>query len=80
MAMATMYMDTSVFPIFVDEKYQDYDGIIPIPAIFKYPERCSPLWNCYASKKEWRQYMGAGKTCKPELHDSIIIKRKKRKN
>ena len=53
MAMATMYMDTSVFPIFVDEKYQDYDGVIPVPAIFKYPERCVPQCNCYASKKAW---------------------------
>lgn len=32
---------------------------------FKYPNRCRKIF--YKGKYEWREYMGGGKTCSPEL-------------
>jgi len=32
---------------------------------FKYPNRCRKIF--YKGNYEWREYMGAGKTCSPEL-------------
>ena len=38
-----------------------------IPSNFKHPERCRIVWNVKEQKHEWRQYMGAGYTCIPEI-------------
>ena len=32
---------------------------------FKYPNRCDKIF--YNGKMQWRQYLGAGQTCEPEL-------------
>ena len=32
---------------------------------FKYPNRCDKIW--YKGEKRWRQYLGAGQSCEPEL-------------
>mgnify|MGYP003121341203 CR=1 FL=1 len=34
---------------------------------FLYPERCQKFWNVDLQKHEWKQYLGAGRFCKPEL-------------
>jgi hypothetical protein len=33
---------------------------------FKHPKRCYKIF--YKGKEEWRQYLGAGQTCIPELN------------
>ena len=56
--------------IFVSDDWQHhlgFDGDIPKPENFKYPDRVRVIWAVDAQKKEWRQYMGAGQTCVPEL-------------
>jgi len=56
--------------IFVADEYQNYLGFrsdIPTPDNFKYPNRCQVIWNVELQKKEWRQYLGSGHTCVPEL-------------
>ena len=34
---------------------------------FLYPERCQKFWNVQLQKDEWKQYLGAGHFCEPEL-------------
>jgi len=34
---------------------------------FKYPNRCSKIWNVEKQKDEWKQYLGAGQYCSPEI-------------
>ena len=58
--------------IFVVDEWHDFlgnSGDISTPTNFKYPERCSVIWNVEHQKKEWRQYLGACNTCVPELVD-----------
>ena len=71
------------YPIYVHEDYQpntDFEptttDFIPIPKIFKYPDRCVPKWDCAVSKYEWRQLGKYGITTRPEI---IKIKRKNKK-
>ena len=66
-------MTTSPVSIFVEDKYQHHLGFndeIPTPKYFKYPNRCIIIWNVKHQKKEWRQYLGAGHTCVPEILDA----------
>lgn len=61
--------------IYVDDAFQDHLGWkseIPIPQNFKHPERCRVIWNVPAQKKEWRQYIGSGFTCVPELKENNV--------
>ena len=37
------------------------------PTNFKYPNRCSKFWNVEKQKDEWKQYLGAGHYCSPEM-------------
>tara|TARA_R110000751_G_scaffold38680_1_gene92659 strand:- start:187 stop:1158 length:972 start_codon:yes stop_codon:yes gene_type:complete len=37
------------------------------PTNFKYPNRCSKIWNVEKQKDEWKQYLGAGQYCSPEI-------------
>ena len=37
------------------------------PTNFKYPNRCSKIWNVEKQKDEWKQYLGAGQFCSPEI-------------
>jgi len=91
MAMATMYMDNSLFikkeyPIYIDEKYQpntlfepETTDFIPVPKIFKYPDRCVPRWDDYVNKYEWRQMaMCRGVKCRYATVPPEIIKIKKK--
>ena len=39
------------------------------PSNFKHPNRCSKFWNVEKQKHEWKQYLGAGHYCSPELID-----------
>ena len=58
------------YRIFVADDWQQHLGFndeIPKPENFKYPDRVRVIWAVDAQKKEWRQYMGAGQTCVPEL-------------
>ena len=34
---------------------------------FKYPDRCSKHWNVEKQKHEYKQYLGAGQFCSPEI-------------
>jgi len=87
--MLSLYMDNSLFikkeyPIYINEKYQpntlfepSTTDFIPVPKIFKYPDRCVPRWNCSVCKYEWRQLRGRfGVTVIPEI---IKIKKKNKK-
>tara|TARA_Y100000401_G_C8323583_1_gene226849 strand:+ start:1653 stop:1856 length:204 start_codon:yes stop_codon:yes gene_type:complete len=65
-------MTNSPVSIFVEDKYQNHLGFndeIPTPKNFKYPNRCTIIWNVEHQKKEWRQYLGAGRTCVPEINE-----------
>ena len=65
------YVDTSIF---VADEWQGHLGFndeVPKPNNFKHPNRCHIVWNSKFSCKEWRQYMGAGKTCVPELKKKL---------
>ena len=37
------------------------------PTNFKYPNRCSKFWNVEKQKHEWKQYLGSGHYCSPEM-------------
>ena len=53
--------------IFISEGHLGFDDDIPKPANFKFPNRVRIIWAADVQKKEWRQYLGAGHTCVPEL-------------
>jgi len=45
----------------------DDETITIEPTNFKYPNRCSKIWNVEKQKDEWKQYLGAGQYCSPEI-------------
>jgi len=52
---------------------------IPIPKIFKYPDRCVAIWDMSVDKYEWRQMvMCRGVKCKYATVPPEIIKIKKK--
>ena len=46
-----------------DESEEEEDA----PTNFKYPNRCHKQWNMEKQKHEWKQYLGAGHYCSPEI-------------
>lgn len=70
--LADAYAEQNNLPtaIFVADEWQAHLGFndeIPKPNNFKHPDRCHIIYNVKAELKEWRQYLGAGQTCMPEI-------------
>ena len=64
-----------------DDLPSDSDDEEEAPTNFKYPNRCSKIWNVEKQKDEWKQYLGAGQYCSPEIieeEETITITPKKK--
>ena len=63
-----------------DSEDEEEETITIEPTNFKYPNRCSKIWNVEKQKDEWKQYLGAGQYCSPEIieeEETITIEPKK---